>query len=385
MNIDIRTLFLVLGIVDVIQVTVFFLLYLVNRAHKGIGWWVLGSALSAAGLGLILLQDVVSIERVSNFSAGTLLVLGQVFFYVGVMRFLDKQENRAIAISVMAIFTLFFFYYSYVNNDIAARTVIVSAATAAISFLTADRLFINKPRTMAASANFTAAVLLVSGGYFLVRAILTLISSPVNDFFAPALTQTVVLLVSLIEGILLPFGFTIMINQRLVGRLNQIAVTDELTGIYNRRAFMELAERETARFMRYHTVFSIIKIDMDRFKLINGRYGRMLGDRVLKELARTVSMRIRKMDIAGRLGGENFGVLLPETGLTGARQAALRLHAALKQMAIRSDSGEHVNLKVNMGVSAVTEGDASLDMLIARADAALDMAEQHGRDRVETA
>jgi diguanylate cyclase (GGDEF)-like protein len=385
MNIDIRTLFLVLGIVDVIQVIVFFLLYLVNRAFKGIGWWVLGSALSAAGLGLILLQDIVSIERVSNFSAGALLVLGQVFFYVGVMRFLDKQENRIIAVLVFAIFILSFFYYSYVNNDITVRTVIVSAATAAISFLTADRLFINKPRTMAASANFTAAVLLASGGYFLVRAVLTLISSPVNDFFAPLLTQTVVLLVSLIEGILLPFGFTLMINQRLVGRINQIAVTDELTGIYNRRAFIEMAEVEMARSLRYHTVFSFIKVDLDRFKSINVQYGRILGDRVLQEMARTVSMRVRKVDIAGRLGGEKFGVLLPETALTGARQAALRLHAALKQLDIRSDSGEQVNLKVNMGVSAVTDGDASLDMLIARADAALNLAQQHGRDRVETA
>jgi hypothetical protein len=79
MNIDIRTLFLVLGIVDVIQVIVFFLLYLVNRAHKGIGWWVLGSALSAAGLGLILLQDVVPIERISNFSAGALLIWDRPF------------------------------------------------------------------------------------------------------------------------------------------------------------------------------------------------------------------------------------------------------------------------------------------------------------------
>jgi diguanylate cyclase (GGDEF)-like protein len=176
-----------------------------------------------------------------------------------------------------------------------------------------------------------------------------------------------------------------MINQRLVGRLNQIAVTDELTGIYNRRAFIEMAEGEMARSLRYHTVFSFIKIDLDRFKLINGRYGRILGDQALKEVAGTVSMRIRKVDMAGRLGGDKFGVLLPETDLTGARQAALRLHAALKQMAIRTDSGEHVNLKVNMGVSAVTEGDASLEMLIARADAALDLAEQHGRDRVETA
>ena len=385
MSIDVRTLLLVLGIVDVIQVIVFFLLYLVNRAYKGIGWWVLGSALSAAGLGLILLQDAVSVERISNFSAGALLVLGQAFFYVGVMRFLDKQENRVIAISVFAIFILSFFFYSYVNDDITARTVIVSAATAAISFLTADRLFINKPRTMAASASFTAAVLLASGGYFLVRAILTLISSPVDDFFAPALTQTVVLLVSLIEGILLPFGFTLMINQRLVGRLNQLAVTDELTGIYNRRAFIEMAEGELARSLRYHTVFSFIKIDLDRFKLINGRYGRILGDQALKEVAGTVSMRIRKVDMAGRLGGDKFGVLLPETDLTGARQAALRLHAALKQLDIRSDSGEQVILKVNMGVSAVTEGDASLDTLIARTDAALDLAEQHGRDRVETA
>ena len=385
MNVDIRTLFLVLGIVDVMQVIVFFLLYLVNRAYKGIGWWVLGSALSAAGLGIVLLQDVVSIELVSIVAASALLVSGQIFLYIGVMRFLGKQENRWLVISVFALFLLAFLYYSYVNNDITARTVIVSVTTAAVSLLTADRLFINKSRPIAASANFTAAVLLVSGGYFMIRALLTLISSPVNSIFAPALTPTVVLLVSLIEGILLTFGFIIMINQRLVGRLNQLAVTDELTGIYNRRVFMEIAEREMARFLRYQTEFSFVKIDVDRFKSINDTYGRILGDRVLKELAGTLSMRVRKVDIVGRLGGEKFGVVLPETGLTGARLAALRLHAALKQIEIRSDSGEHVKLKISMGASAAVDGDSSLDMLIARADAALNLAKQHGRDRVETA
>jgi diguanylate cyclase (GGDEF)-like protein len=385
MNIDIRTLFLVLGIVDVLQVIVFFLLYLVNRADKGIGWWVLGSAMSAAGFGLVLLQQVVSIEPAFIICAGTLLVLGQIFLYIGVMRFLGKKENRGVAGAVFAVFILTIFYYSYVDNNISARTVIVSGTMAAISLLTADRLFVNKARPISASANFTAAVLLACGCYFALRAVLTLISPPVNSFFAPALTQSVLLLVSLTGGILLTFGFIIMINQRLVERLKQLAVTDELTGIYNRRVFMEMAEGEMSRSLRYHTVFSFIKIDLDRFKLINGQYGRILGDRVLQEIAGTLSRRVRKVDIVGRLSSEKFGVVLPETGESGARQAALRFHAALKQLDIRSDSGEQVNLKVNMGVSAVAEGDTSMDMLIARADAALNLAQQHGRDRVETA
>ncbi len=385
MNVDIRTLSFALGSLDAIQVIVFFLLYLVNRAYRGIGWWALSSALSAAGLGLVLLPDVISVEQISGICANALLVLAQIFLYIGVMRFLDKQENRWIAISIFAVFSLSFFYYSYVNNDITARTVIVSAATAIVSLLTADRLFVNKSRPIAASANFTAAVFLAYGCYFAVRAVLMLISSPVNSFFAPALTPTAVWLVSLIEGILLTFGFIIMINQRLVGRLNQLAVTDGLTGIYNRRVFMEMADREMARFLRYRTAFSFITIDLDRFKLINDNYGQMLGDRVLKELARIVSTRVRKVDIVGRLGGEEFGIVLPETGASGGRQAAMRLHAALKEMDICSDSGEQVKLRISMGVSAVTDGDSSLDMLIARADGALYMAKQHGRDRVEMA
>lgn len=385
MNVDIRTLVLVLGVVDVIQVIVFFCLYLVNRACRGIGWWVLGSALSAAGLGLVLLPDALSTERISVVSAGTLLVLGQIFLYVGVMRFLDKRESRGLAVSVFTVFILSMLYFSYVSDDVAARAVVVSAATAVISLLTADRMFLHKPRAMAASANFTAAVLLVYGSYFLVRTVLTLISPHVDSIIGRALSPTAVLLVALVEGILLTLGFIIMINQRLVGRINQLEVIDELTGIYNRRVFMEMADREMARFRRYRAVFSIVKIDLDHFKLINDRYGRMLGDRVLKELAATLSKRARKVDIVGRLGGGKFGAVLPETGLTGARQAALRLHAALKQVDICTDSGEHVNVKISMGVSEVAEGDASLEMLVARADAALNLAQQHGRDRVETA
>lgn len=380
-----RTLVLVLGIADVIQVIVFFFLYRVNRADRGIGWWSLGSALSATGLGLLLLWDTHWSEQVSATSAGTLLVLGQLFLYIGVVRFLGSQENRWVIFSGFALFVATFFFFSYLANDAAARTVIVSAAAAVVSLLTADRLFVNKTRPIAASANFTAAVLLVSGGYFLVRAVATLISPQAGSVFAPALSATAVLLVSLIGGILLPFGFILMINQRLVERINQLAVRDELTGIYNRRVFFEMADREMARFLRYRTVFSFIKIDIDRFKSLNDRYGRKFGDRVLKEIAGTASRRVRKVDIVGRLGGEKFGVMLPETALPGARQAALRLHESLKQVAVSSDSGEPVKLKISMGVSEVAEGDTSLDTLVARADAALELARQHGRDRVETA
>jgi len=215
MNIDIRTLSILLGITNVLQVIAIFLQYLMNKTYRGIGGWVLGFTSIAMGFVLLILRDIISIELISIISANALLVLGEIFIYIGSMRFLDKKENRGIVISIFAVFILSFFYFTYVNNNIAVRTVIVSATLATISFLTAQGLLVNKTRSITASANFIAAVFLAHGCFFAFRAAVTLTVAPVASVFTPTLMQTAVFLVSLIAGIILTFCFIIMVNQRL--------------------------------------------------------------------------------------------------------------------------------------------------------------------------
>ncbi len=219
---DTRTLALVLSITSVLQVIAISLQYLINKTYRGLGWWALGGAVTAIGFVLLLLRDVViSFDLISIVFANTLLVLGEIFLYIGVMRFLDKQENRGLVISTLAVFILACFYYTYVKNDITIRTVIVSAALATLSFLTAQSLLVNKTRAITASANFISAVFLTYGCFFAFRAVATLTVAPVASFFTPTLMQTVLFLVSLIVVNLLTFGSIIMVNQRLNAEMQE--------------------------------------------------------------------------------------------------------------------------------------------------------------------
>ena len=215
MNLDIRTLAVVLSITNFLQVMVIFLQYRVNKTYLGIGWWLLGFISIAMGYVLIFLRDIVSIHLITIITANTLILLGSIFLYIGITRFLDKRENRPIVISIFTVFILLFSYYTYFNDDIALRTVIIYTTAAAITLLTAHSLFFNKNRLIATSTRFNTLVFLITGCFFALRATETFTINPVHALFTPTIIQTVSFLVVFVSGILWTFGLIIMINQRL--------------------------------------------------------------------------------------------------------------------------------------------------------------------------
>jgi len=216
MNIDLRTLAVILGLTAVIQVIALYLQYLLNKTYRGIGWWLLWSASTAAGFICMLLRDVVPVGlvSVSIFFTNVLLLAGQIFLYIGIMRFLVKKENRGIIIAVSAVFILSTFYVLYVNKDDNARTLIFYAAVAIFLFLAAQGLFVNKARSFTASANFICAILFTQGCYFALRSVTAATIAPMDSVFTPTLIQTASFLVSLIAGALCTFGLIIMVSQR---------------------------------------------------------------------------------------------------------------------------------------------------------------------------
>lgn len=164
-------------------------------------------------------------------------------------------------------------------------------------------------------------------------------------------------------------------------RLLELATTDSLTGLFNRRRFMELAEREFARGKRYQGARTMLMMDIDHFKRVNDTHGHDVGDEVLRELARISRTALRELDILGRLGGEEFGVLLPETEAGPAMDVAERLRRAIEQTPIPTGVGE---LRITVSIGAATSKDdaETVETLLKRADVALYEAKQSGRNRV---
>ncbi|HEY2407846.1 MAG TPA: GGDEF domain-containing response regulator [Polyangiaceae bacterium] len=167
----------------------------------------------------------------------------------------------------------------------------------------------------------------------------------------------------------------------LVEESRQLATTDALTGLLNRRAFGEWASREVLRAGRYRDSFSIIMLDIDHFKQINDRRGHAAGDAVLSGLGRLLPRAIRSCDVAARWGGEEFVVALPSTPLSGALLVAERVRSELEASQIHDGSGDRVPVTASFGVAEIRPEEA-LDHLIDRADRAMYGAKSGGRNRV---
>ena len=169
--------------------------------------------------------------------------------------------------------------------------------------------------------------------------------------------------------------------ERLKSEAEQLARIDMLTGVSNRRDFTEKAEISFAHFKRHKNPLSVIMLDADHFKRINDNYGHHVGDQVLQQLGSTLKNTLRTSDISGRLGGEEFAAVLPETNLEQAQLLAERLRAEIEKIQIHTDNGE-VHCTASFGV-AQTNTDDSFHALFKRADDAMYRAKAEGRNRVE--
>jgi len=170
-------------------------------------------------------------------------------------------------------------------------------------------------------------------------------------------------------------------------KLEQLATTDPLTGIGNRRRMTEQINKELERSRRFKHSLSLLMVDIDHFKDVNDVYGHEAGDRAIVAVARALAGGMRNIDMASRFGGEEFVLLMPETAIDVASGAAERLRADVAMLRIEGDNGEQIALTVSIGVASSTpEGPPdSASSLISRADKALYQAKHEGRDRVVSA
>lgn len=171
-------------------------------------------------------------------------------------------------------------------------------------------------------------------------------------------------------------------RKRLEEELEYLAQTDVLSGLSNRRHFMVQAELEMSRCKRLRSDVSVLMLDIDRFKDINDNYGHHVGDLVIHEQGRLFNNLFRDIDIVGRIGGEEFAAILPQSGATAALRAAQRIRQAAADAAIPIDHAEPIHFTVSIGVVSGHGPDIHLDALLERADAALYQAKRDGRNRV---
>ena len=166
-------------------------------------------------------------------------------------------------------------------------------------------------------------------------------------------------------------------------KLDVLATRDELTGVFNRRQFLVLAEREWARCRRYDMGAALVMLDVDHFKRVNDLHGHLAGDLMLREIARAAAETLRHADFLGRFGGEEFILFLPHTDTLGALDVAERIRERVAAIKLEW-RGQQINTTVSLGVATLGITHDTVGALIADADRALYTAKDAGRNCVRT-
>ncbi|HVR52119.1 MAG TPA: GGDEF domain-containing protein [Pseudorhodoferax sp.] len=301
-------------------------------------------------------------------------------YYFGSQRFYAQRSHWRAWSAVGVLALLWQAFFLEVHPDYRMRLALFTA-TLSVLLLFHVRLLLRRGKGFA--VRFTAGVLTVQVLVLLVRGVSTFwLDTPATDRFSPSPMQSLYLATYSFSVLLVSVGVLLMASERLRSEFEHMANHDSLTGALARRVVLQDGTLEFGRWQRYGHGFALLMVDVDCFKQINDQHGHAAGDRVLVQLVQALAHALRTVDRLGRYGGEEFLVLLPETGMDEARRVAERMRQAVAQ---RAATPAVPACTVSIGVAGVQRGDASLDAVLARADAALYEAKRLGRNRVEVA
>jgi diguanylate cyclase (GGDEF)-like protein len=347
--------------------------------------WGVASLLFAAGMALVLMRVQVS-PWLGLWLGNLTMLAGFMLVRRGVLRFARRDiapkdtEQLVVAAAVAVALALQIAHglgYLWVVWPVSMAMAWV-LCRAALEVAAAFRDEFGRATARACALPFA-----LFGGLFLLRSVLaplapSAIARPVD---ADAAASVGLLLVSIACGLTINAALIAMVINRLVIRLRRASDHDMLTGALNRRGMAVRLAAEERRRRRQGSGYALLSVDIDHFKRINDRYGHESGDIVLAAVARAIAGVLRESDSLGRMGGEEFCALLPDTDLTGADQTARRLMAALAQLRFPSVD-EALRVSVSAGIAAAHSGD-TLQSLQRRVDTALYAAKAGGRNRVE--
>ena len=381
-TLDPRTLIIVTAVTLIITSSAILLGGYVNRRSRGVGRVVLSYLFMALGVALGATQDIVT-RIISAYLANMLILSGLYLAWMGMrqMQQLPLLEKR-YSVTGFVLIAVLFAAMGVDSEHLAMRIIVFSIIAGVISLLMAKELLTVSHRNI--SDIYTGILFVVLGIAFWTRAVSAAVIPMGSSLLVISTHTTVTYLAVIVLNLLLAFGYIMMMAERPEKRLRNLADTDYLTGMNCRRAFVEQVERILARAQIDRHGVSMILLDIDDFKRINDTYGHAAGDEVLRHFASNMGDFFRVGDVIGRIGGEEFGVVLANVSTEQAAAIAERMRQVFEASLI--DIGErHINAKVSIGVAGTPRGRASFETLYHRADEALYEAKKCGKNCVRVA
>jgi diguanylate cyclase (GGDEF)-like protein len=360
-----------------------------NPLLRGLGW--LGGSFAAGALGALLLASYGRLPALATIPVADVLILGSfVLLHVAVLELSERMSlfpTFGVALLVLqAAVDLTLMYTPAGFGPEGSRIVVAGLLIAIVCGQTAFTLFAIARRAIRTSALFTAALLLAFMFYNIIRALAVGLGLLRGGAFQTEEAITFGLFVAVALGI--AFGFFWMTTALLTTGLEQMASTDPLTRIYNRRVFLMWAEKELTRGQRTGTPFSVLMVDLDHFKQINDCFGHQAGDLALCAVVEKMQDSVRGIDVLGRWGGEEFAVLLPGAAADAALLVAQRVRRNIERILLPGAgirNGERVQMisvTASVGIATYRGVDDNVHTMMDRADMALYQAKAAGRNCV---
>lgn len=335
------------------------------KQYRGVRAALVANLCVAVGLMLRLFAEQLPLF-VTAILSNALLLIGSGLFYIALSQFTGFPYSKGLMIGIVATVVSFLLYFTYGEDDIGKRIITLSLGSITIIFLLIDQLWRTQKTSLRFSASLMLAFFLVHGSFLIVRTISILIDPPQEALsFNP--TQSATYLLAFAISFFWSIGFILMVSHRLRNDLMEIATIDVLTRIPNRRATQTFLEKELSRAQRSQGEFTLLLIDVDDFKQVNDRWGHAAGDAALIRTASLFQSMIRKQDLVGRWGGEEFLIVVP--GPCNADVLAERIRSEIAKTEYRHGTTSF-HITVSIGIACGSQ--ASLqDEILKQADDAL--------------
>ncbi|WP_158413142.1 GGDEF domain-containing protein [Baaleninema simplex] len=368
---------LVVSVSSLLHALVLIFLGSIVYRYRGLKIYTVGTILSAATFLFFLIRWFYPNLLVLRFLGNVFLTTSRIFYFFGISRFINRNEFQFLWVMLIGIEIVLQFYFTYINSNFLARNISVILVVGFVQILTCIYLFSSRQRSFSKTAYFTAFILIIDSFFLFFRAIVIPFFN-VRHLFHSNIVNATTFFLMFVTDHLRNSGFTMMVIQRLYGDLESRANLDFLTQTFNRRAMNGYLSQEEERFIKNDKIFSLILLDIDRFKQINDTYGHDSGDIVLKHISKLLECHLREGDFLSRWGGEEFLILLPNTDCQNAFAIAERLRQCVANNPSANGTIAHT---ISLGVGTFQQHAQTVKDLIIAVDKALYRAKKMGRNK----